>query len=102
MGYSRPLAVLGSSLTEYQIYLLRKLVPESIQLCFDKKSISEEVSRELRKNLTSVQRWDIVNDWEQFSGDPEDLFQKLLKENDQYFSLIEEGIKRFIKEFNNG
>ena len=43
LGFPNPLAILGSSITSYQIGLIRKLCPEKITLCMDTKLINDGV-----------------------------------------------------------
>ena len=97
MGYPCPLACLGSSLTSFQLYMLRKLVPECILCCYDKKSISRGVIENVKNHLPSVQKFTIINDWESSCGDPEDFFRSLLEGNVQYKEeFVLQGIQRLL------
>lgn len=90
LGYPNPLALLGSSLTDYQSLILRKLMPENAFIAMDEYSISAEVRRTLKSSVSSIVDTQIVT----FGGDdPEEFLVKEMKDPEklaQYVKNIEE------------
>lgn len=101
MGYPCPIAILGSSITGLQISFLRKLVPEIVYLCFDKKEISFSVKEVLKDNLPSCQKYSIISSqWERLNGDPEDFLRLSIKDNSDLYKQIKERLCKIVKNGN--
>lgn len=74
-----PVAILGSSITDYQIAMLRTYVPEDILIYMDETSLSI-------KNRDKIQRYINYADFDiQFSNgeDPEERLKRLLREKSE-------------------
>ncbi len=82
IGYPNPMAVLGSTLTDYQIYLLRKFMPENMFIMMDNKSIGWNLQRQLKVKMSSVSDY-IVDD---FNGlDPEEYLRKTYQDESELY-----------------
>jgi DNA primase len=49
MGYPNPIAILGNNLTDYHIFLLRRLVPQKIILALDTGDLNYKIKKSLIK-----------------------------------------------------
>lgn len=72
MGFPNPLAVLGSSLTKYQILLLKKLMPFKVFCCLDDWKLNMALKRQVLSALDTVEEA-IVNPLGK--GDPEEFLK---------------------------
>lgn len=57
MGYPNPVATLGSTVTDYQIYQLRKLAPEEVIIVMDETQISRDLMYRLKPYLPLVSEY---------------------------------------------
>lgn len=72
MGFPNPLAILGSSLTKYQIFLLKKLMPFKVFCCLDDWKLNMALKRQVLSSLDTVGEA-IVNPLGK--GDPEEFLK---------------------------
>jgi len=80
MGYPSPLAVFGSSVSAYQILLLRKLLPDNAFIMMDNKDISWAIAKQIKKEVKSISDTQIIH----FNGlDPEEHFKIQLEDKDK-------------------
>lgn len=90
LGYPNPVAVLGSSLSHYQLYLLRKCLVENAYVMMDDAEISYSLFKPLRKSVPSISHLKCVKYKEK---DPEEILKRNLKNPDnlnKYLKIVSE------------
>lgn len=93
LGYPNPLAILGSSITELNIRLLRSLMPSVINIFMDDVDISYSIRNELKKRIPSCEKFNVIRS---YGDDPEEIFLKSLLNSSDLNPII----KR-VTEFND-
>lgn len=78
LGYPNPLAILGSSLTEYNAYLIRKLVPDNAFCFMDSKPLNDAVAAILKTSCPSIGRIECINHGDDV--DPEEYLKEKIKD----------------------
>lgn len=95
LGYPNPVAVLGSSVTEYQSLLLRKMMPENVIFAMDEWDISASMRAVIRSQVPSIINTHIVT----FKGlDPEEFLVQEIKDKSklmEYASNVAEIVKEY-------
>lgn len=95
LGYPNPVAVLGSTITEYQALLLRKLMPENVIFAMDEWSISSAMRAEIRTQVPSVVGVRIEN----FNGlDPEEYLVNEIKDRTKLLEYAK-NVAEIVKEY---
>lgn len=95
MGYPNPLAVLGKTLTRFQINQLRRLVPEYCYIAMDEFDINLAVKKQVVSGVKSISEVIMKN----FGGkDPEEYLVSTYKENrDSYVENVQSWIRGDMK-----
>lgn len=95
LGYPNPIAVLGSSITEYQSLLLRKLMPENVIFAMDEWDISASMRASIRQLVPTV----IGTHIQTFDGlDPEEYLVREIKDKAKLREYAEH-IAEIVKEY---
>lgn len=77
MGFPNPLAVLGSTLTKYQIYLLKRLSPFKVFCCLDDWKLNAALKRQVLSSLNTVDEV-VMHNWGK--GDPEEYLRLYIQD----------------------
>ena len=77
LDYPNPLAVLGSSLTNLQIFQLRKMLPDNAFIAMDDWDISSAIQKQLSKGVPSISESRIVTFGDY---DPEEYLRSKIKD----------------------
>lgn len=74
MGFPTPLAMLGKTVSEFQVHLLRLLGPRGVIAALDEWQLSKDlVTRLQRHRLPSVEALRIITPWSKQAQDPEEF-----------------------------
>lgn len=91
-GYKNPIAILGKTVTEYQINFIRKLCPNIINIYLDKYELSNNLKLKIKNKFPFISKINIIKS---FGDDPEEIYIKYLNN-----SKIDINTK--LTNFNNG
>lgn len=94
MGYSNPIACLGSTLTKYQLFQIRKLLPERCTVIMDKVSLGYNVKTQLRQEVRSLSSC-VVDSFGKH--DPEEYLVSRLGDDLIFKNICLDNIKAWIK-----
>lgn len=94
LGFPNPVAVLGKTVTKFQVEILRRLVPSKIILALDELELSQSLKKEIKYTFPCVEKIDcknfIVNKEE---VDPEEyLVHHLSRKSKQYDERVNDWI----------
>lgn len=81
LGYPHPIAIQGSTLSESQVPLIRRLMPEQAFVVMDDWDKSVAVSKDMKKKIPSISATKIVCYGE--NVDPEEHLKKEIKDPDK-------------------
>lgn len=77
MGFPNPLAILGSTLTQYQIFLLKKFSPFKIYCCLDNWKLNVALKSQVLRSLLTVDEA-IIHTWG--GKDPEEYLRLYIQD----------------------
>jgi hypothetical protein len=100
MGYAAPLAMLGKTVSEFQVHLLRLLSPRCLVAALDERQLSKDLAIRLRQHrIPSVEEVKIRTPWSRYQQDPEEYMVHLLTvhpDKKQFRRQCEQCITRWI------
>ena len=97
MGYSCPLACLGSTLTNFQIYQIRSILPENCLILMDEPKLGYNVKNQLRKEVGSLSMCFV----DSFNGkDPEEYLRDKFNKDIKFKERCINNVKNIVKEGN--
>lgn len=85
-GFKNPIALFGKSITPLQLYLLRKLSPDKINIYMDSTDLSLKVMNKLKGFLPTVSKYRVINS--DGSDSEEKLNYKLVNYSEDYLERI--------------
>lgn len=94
IGYPNPLGVIGGDLTDYQTYLIRKLMPSNAYIIMDDWDHSWIVRNKLRKNILSLSNTHIVT---LNAKDPEEYLCQRIKEDQEFMKSCTDNVIEWVK-----
>ena len=85
-GFPNPIAIQGIYVTDLQLQMIRKLLPDTINVYFDKKELGNKMRQRLYRNLPTVSRVNVFNAW---GSDPEErLLWKITHNGAEYLQSL--------------
>lgn len=93
MGYSNPIACLGSTLTKYQIYQIRRFLPERCTIIMDEVKLGYGVKTQLRQEIKSLSLC-VVDSFGKY--DPEEYLVSRLKSDLNFREQCIRNVKTWI------
>lgn len=92
-GFTHPVAIFGKFLTDLQIYLLRSLSPDIINIYLDETELSERLLNRIQDRLPTVTKFNIIRS--DGSDAEEKLNWKMANYSDSYLQNLLNNISKY-------